>query len=136
MSQFDSNPLAKHFRQPVMYLKLPSNGRWWANGALEIPVTGEIPIYAMTAKDELMFKTPDALLNGQGVVDVIQSCMPNIKDAWRIPNLDIDVILIAIRIASYGHEMEFESTCPHCGKSANGPNYKRWHGDNCKMKGK
>lgn len=27
-------------------------------------------------------------------------------------------------------------TCPHCGKTANGPNYKRWHGDNCKMKGK
>jgi hypothetical protein len=26
--------------------------------------------------------------------------------------------------------------CPHCGKTANGPNYKRWHGDNCKMKGK
>jgi len=27
-------------------------------------------------------------------------------------------------------------TCPHCGKIANVPNYKRWHGDNCKMKGK
>ena len=27
-------------------------------------------------------------------------------------------------------------TCPHCGKTANVPNYKRWHGDNCKMKGK
>lgn len=26
--------------------------------------------------------------------------------------------------------------CPHCGKTANGPNYKRWHGDNCKIKGK
>jgi hypothetical protein len=25
-------------------------------------------------------------------------------------------------------------TCPHCGKTANGPNYKRWHGDNCKHK--
>ena len=25
-------------------------------------------------------------------------------------------------------------TCPHCGKVANVPNYKRWHGDNCKMK--
>jgi hypothetical protein len=25
-------------------------------------------------------------------------------------------------------------TCPHCGKTANGPNYKRWHGDNCKAK--
>ena len=26
-------------------------------------------------------------------------------------------------------------TCPHCGKTANVPNYKRWHGDNCKIKG-
>lgn len=25
-------------------------------------------------------------------------------------------------------------TCPYCGKGANGPNYKRWHGDNCKYK--
>ena len=25
-------------------------------------------------------------------------------------------------------------TCPHCGKTANIPNYKRWHGDNCKLK--
>ena len=25
-------------------------------------------------------------------------------------------------------------TCPHCGKTANVPNYKRWHGDNCKVK--
>lgn len=25
-------------------------------------------------------------------------------------------------------------TCPHCGKTANLPNYTRWHGDNCKLK--
>ena len=31
--------------------------------------------------DEITFKTPDALLNGQATVDVIQSCIPNIKDA-------------------------------------------------------
>ena len=24
--------------------------------------------------------------------------------------------------------------CEHCGKSANQPNYKRWHGNNCKAK--
>lgn len=27
-------------------------------------------------------------------------------------------------------------TCSHCGKTANVPNYKRWHGDNCKRKNK
>lgn len=32
--------------------------------------------------------------------------------------------------------MRETKTCPHCGKTANIPNYKRWHGDNCKMKGK
>ena len=59
MSGLSNNPLAKHFRQPVMYIKLPSQGRWWANNAIEIPVTGEIPVYAMTARDEITFKTPD-----------------------------------------------------------------------------
>lgn len=26
-------------------------------------------------------------------------------------------------------------TCVHCGKTANLPNYTRWHGDKCKLKG-
>ena len=59
----------------------------------------------MTAKDEIVMKTPDALLTGQSTVDVIQSCIPAIKDAWKIPSIDIDTILIAIRIATYGEEM-------------------------------
>ena len=56
----------------------------------------EFPVYAMTAKDEITFKTPDALLNGQATVDVIQSCMPNIKNAWHTPSIDMDAILVAI----------------------------------------
>jgi hypothetical protein len=44
-------------------------------------------------------------MNGQAVVDVIQHCMPNIKNAWACTNLDLDVILIAIRIATYGEQM-------------------------------
>lgn len=92
-------------RQPKIYIKLPSNGEYWEKGALTVSETGEYPVYSMTAKDELMLKIPDALMNGQAVVDVIQHCMPNIKNAWKIPNLDMDVILIAIRIATYGEKM-------------------------------
>lgn len=79
-----------------------------------MPVTGELPVYAMTAKDELILKTPDALMNGQATVEVIQSCIPNIKDAWRVPAVDLDAILIAIRQATYGNRLEFASVCPHC----------------------
>jgi hypothetical protein len=109
-----ANPLAKHFRQPALYLKLPSNGEFWPEGSIDMPIINELPILPMTTKDEITLKTPDALLNGQGVVDVIQSCCPNIKDAWQTPGIDVDSIIIAIRIASYGEQMDFNSTCPHC----------------------
>lgn len=113
-----TNPLSKHFRQPQIYIKLPSQGRWYPAGTLEMPVTKELPVYAMTAKDELILKTPDALLNGQSTVEVIQSCVPNIKDAWSMPSVDLDAILIAIRQATYGPRMDFVSICPHCEKKS------------------
>ena len=110
----EPNPLQKHFRSPAIQLKLPSQGHYWEQGALDPTITGEYPVYPMTAKDEMLFNNPDALLNGQGVVDVIKSCIPAIKNPWAIPNIDLDVILIAIRIASYGEKMEFFSTCENC----------------------
>jgi hypothetical protein len=108
-----SNPLQKHFRQPKIYIKLPSDGKWWPEGSLELPENGEIPVYPMTAKDEITMRTPDALLNGQSTVDVIQSCIPNIKDAWKMPSIDLDVCLIAIRIASFGEKMEINTKIPN-----------------------
>jgi hypothetical protein len=108
------NPLAKHFRQPSIYLKLPSAGTHWPEGSIDLPITGDIPILPMSTKDEIVLKTPDALLNGQGVVDVIQNCCPSIKDAWNMPSVDVDAVIIAIRIASYGNQMDFTSECPHC----------------------
>lgn len=115
------NPLRQYFRQPVIYLRLPSNGEFYPPGALDMPPNGELPILPMTAVDEITYRTPDALFNGAAVVNVIQSCVPNIKDAWSIPAMDVDSILIAIRIASYGHSMEFETVCPECShESANG----------------
>ena len=107
-----NNPLSGYIRQPKIYIKLPSNGKFWPEGSLEMSDTGELPVYSMTAVDEITLKTPDALLNGQAVVNVIQSCVPNIKNAWDTPNIDIDTILVAIRIASYGEMMEISHIVP------------------------
>jgi hypothetical protein len=108
------NPLAAYMRQPQIYIKLPSGGKYWKEGSLDYPVNGELSILSMSTKDELILKSPDALINGQGVVDVIHHCVPNIKDAWEMPIIDVDTILIAIRIASYGENMEYSSACPGC----------------------
>jgi hypothetical protein len=100
-----TNPLASFMRQPKIYIRLPSGGEYWPLGSLVPTETGDIPVYSMTAKDELMLKIPDAVISGQAVVDVIQHCVPNIKNAWNIPSIDLDVILIAIRLATYGEKM-------------------------------
>ena len=109
-----SNPLSKHFRQPAIYIGLTSQGQFWPENALELPATGKIPVYPMTARDEITLRTPDALINGTSVVEVIESCCPNIKDAWSMPSVDVDSTLIAIRIATYGPKMTISSKCPHC----------------------
>jgi hypothetical protein len=109
-----SNPLSQYFRQPSIYIKLPSGGKNYPPGSINIPANGELPVFPMTAIDEITYRTPDALFNGQATVNVIQSCVPNIRDAWVVPSIDLDAILIAIRIASYGHDMDFATTCPAC----------------------
>lgn len=108
------NPLANYFRQPKLYMRLPSGGKFYTNGSIDRSANDEYPVYAMTAKDELMFKTPDALLNGAATVELIKSCVPAIKDPWRMPTIDLDAVLIAIRIATYGENMEVNSDCPNC----------------------
>jgi len=107
----NTNPLNKYFRQAAIHITLPSNGDYPPH-VVTPSATGEFPVMPMTAKDEIKFKTPDALMNGQGVVDVIQSCIPNIKDAWQIKSYDVDTILIAIRIATYGETMDLQFNVP------------------------
>ena len=110
----ENNPLKQYFRQPAIYIELPSAGKFYPASTLTMPVTGKLPVYPMTAIDEITYRTPDALFDGQATVTVIQSCVPDIKDAWAVPSMDLDTILIAIRIASYGHEMTFGTQCPKC----------------------
>lgn len=108
-----ANPLQKHFRQPKIYIELPSKGRWWAEGALDLPENKQVAVFPMTAKDEITMRTPDALLNGQSTVDVIQSCIPAIKNAWEMPSIDLDACLVAIRIASFGEKMDITTKIPN-----------------------
>ena len=95
-------------------MRLPSKGKFYEPGSLDLSENGEYPVYAMTAKDELLFKTPDALLNGTSTVELIKSCIPAILNPWVMPNIDLDFALIAIRIATYGDKMDVGTHCPHC----------------------
>ena len=108
----NTNPLGKYYRQPQIYIRLPSQGKYYTADVFTPTETGEIPVLPMTAKDELSFKTPDAMMSGQATVDVIQSCVPNFKNAWKMVNFDTDAVLLAIRIATYGETMDVNYKVP------------------------
>lgn len=114
----DNNPLKQYFRRPAVYLKLPSAGKYYKPGVVNIPETGEIPVYPMTAIDEITVKTPDALFNGTAVAEIIKSCIPDVKDPWSINSIDLDALLIAIRSAAGGNDMQVNSQCPKCSEVA------------------
>ena len=109
----NTNPLQKYYRQPAIYIKLPSGGRYYPKEVYTPTETGEIPILPMTAKDELTFKTPDSMINGQATVDGIKSCVPNLLDPWKMVNYDTDAVLLAIRIATFGETMDVTYNVPN-----------------------
>ena len=109
----NTNPLNKYFRQPKIYLSLPSGGNFYPPGMLQGDPS-KLPVFGMSAMDEIMFKTPDALFSGEATAEVIKSCIPTITSPMHIPSLDIDSILIAIRMATYGQMLPSSFTCTSC----------------------
>lgn len=108
-----TNPLQQYFRQPKIYVALPSKGAYNKPGTLQGDVEN-MPVYGMTGMDEILLKTPDALISGESTVKVIESCCPAIKDAWDVSNIDTNLLFAAIRIATFGNKMSVTHICPSC----------------------
>ena len=109
------NPLGEYFRKPSIFIELPSKGNFYKQRP-NLSADGELAVFGMTARDELVLKNPDALLNGEGILEVFRSVVPDIKDPGEIPTPDYNSILLAMRVASYGKEMDYMVTCPECSK--------------------
>ena len=105
------NPLKSYVRTPKLQVLLPSRGKW-GDAETASKITGEIPVYPMTSKDEVMIKNPDALLNGESVASVLKSCT-GIENVYDLTNNDVEFLLVAIRYATNGNEMEIDAVCPN-----------------------
>lgn len=108
-----SNPLVAAYRKPAVYITLPSGGKYYQEKP-KLSVDDELAIYPMTARDELVTKTPDALFNGEATISMINSCCPDINDPNEMPVNDLMAVLIGIRIASYGSDLDVDVKCPQC----------------------
>ena len=114
------NPLKGHFRAPELYTRLPSGGNFYTEGVIDLSDTGEVEVYAMNSRDEVMMRNPDALLNGESVAQIISSCVPRVKKPRELLGADVDALMVAIQGATYGDEVTVETKCPECGNSVVG----------------
>jgi len=109
--------LSKYYREPGIHIPLPTGGAFMPKGSYQETLSGDIPVYPMRAADEMMLKTPDALMNGYAIEQMIRSCCPSIvSDYDQIPTPDLEVLMLAIRAATFGEIMEMEVECPNCGE--------------------
>lgn len=97
-----------------MYLSLPSGTSYYPEGSIKFTDKGELGILPMTGQDELTLKNPDALLNGEALVDVIRSCVPAVINPRILLTNDIDALITAIRFATYDDSLESSMKCPKC----------------------
>jgi hypothetical protein len=116
--KMENNPTKQYFRRPIMYFRLPSDGRYYDSGVVEFPANRELAVYAMTAIDEMTIRTPDALFNGTAVAELVKNCIPGITQPWKINTVDLEAVLVAIRAASNNGKIEISSVCPSCKEDA------------------
>lgn len=100
-------------RRPPTYVSLPSGGKHYAIPP-KLTVDGELAVYPLTAKQELLLKSPDSLLNGESMFQVLKHVAPDIQDPYQVPLCDLEAILIAMRLVSYGPTLDVDLSCPKC----------------------
>ena len=109
-----TNPLKQYFRTAEIYTKLPSGTHYYTEDVVTFNDDGEVGVSPMTAKDEVLLKNPDALLNGQAISQVIASCVPSVNRPDKLLSVDVEALMVAIRHASFGDDIEIDSECPQC----------------------
>ena len=110
----NESPLKKYTRQPKIYIDLPSKGKYYSNNVLYEDSYSNLAVFSMTANDEILYRTPDALINGQATAKNIQSCIPSILKPFNLVTLDVDALLLSIRLATYGPKMQIGQRCRKC----------------------
>lgn len=115
-----SNPLLDELSDssvnPSVDIALPTRGYFYPEG--EVLADGIDPdnmtVQPLAALDESAFRDPLLLISGHAIGRMIRKVCPGVIDPGSMSDLDIQTILIACRIASYGPKLELKHTCKEC----------------------
>lgn len=108
-----NNPLLDELEQQTVTIALPTLGRWYENGAVlhpdADPASIEVGVLGIVA--EHTFRDPWLLVSGQAIPKLIKSVCPAILEPTKLAEIDIETILLANRLISYGEKLEITQNC-------------------------
>jgi len=106
------NPLLDELEQQTVTVALPTLGRWYDDSVLHSdadPASIEVGVLGIVA--EHTFRDPWLLVSGQAIPKLIKSICPAIADPTKLAEIDIETILLANRLISYGEKLEIKQRC-------------------------
>ena len=113
-----SNPLLDDIRTtsviPTVEIALPTKGHFYAPGEVldEGVDPDEVTILPISILDESTFADPMMMISGHAISKMIRRVCPQVISPGDLSELDVQAILIASRIASYGPTMRLTAECP------------------------
>jgi hypothetical protein len=115
------NPLLDDLNEPsimvLVEIALPTLAAFYPQG--EVLRAGADPanlsISPLSVLDESSFRDPLMMLSGHAVGRMVRRVCPDVEDSGCLTDLDVQAILIASRMASYGSDLKLEHTCTNCG---------------------
>lgn len=64
----------------------------------------------MSAMGEIKLKSSDLLFSGRAITDIILECVPEVLKPAELASKDVDFLLAAIRVCTYGSFFEIDSS--------------------------
>lgn len=97
------NPLLQRIKMPGETVRLPSGGIFYKSGELSSKVkNGEVHVYPMSTYDEIVFKSPEKLINGTAIEEVFKRCIPDVEKPLELFAKDIDYLTTALKRVTFG----------------------------------
>ena len=111
-----TNPLIQDLIQneafPSVTIAFPTGGRWYDKGIISDeadPMDIEVGVLGMLAEQN--YRDPWLMLSGESIPRMLKSICPSVISASDLCEIDLDAILLAARLVSYGSRLELHHIC-------------------------
>lgn len=109
-----NNPLLEDLYQtlPGVSIALPTRGIYYPAGTFQDGTDlNDFPVGVLTMVDEMRFRDPYLQASGKAMKEMVLRLRPQIQDFDVLCDIDIEAIILAARLASYGTHLDQHITC-------------------------